>query len=89
MKWAADPQETMALPMSAAKPLVRTVSVFLASSEELRAHRDELELYLRQQNDRFRERGWYEHFWTRYQDTDGLKLQARDQLEKLIDAGRL
>jgi hypothetical protein len=29
------------------------------------------------------------HFYTTYDGVDGLKLQAKDQLEKLIDAARL
>ncbi|HXU83935.1 MAG TPA: COR domain-containing protein, partial [Polyangia bacterium] len=36
-----------------------TIKIFLASSSELRAHRDALELYLRQQNDRLRKEGVY------------------------------
>jgi hypothetical protein len=184
--WSEEPtrdQEASAGLRTPTPPAERTISIFLASSEELRDDRDALDLYLRQQNDLFRKRGWYvevirwenfldamsetrlqdeynqavreadvflalfktktgeyteeefdvahqafighnkpqiytlfrdsqvstsadrddlmslwafqdkltelEHFWTRYQDTDGLKLQVRDQLEKLIDQDRL
>ncbi|MEQ6341385.1 MAG: hypothetical protein M3A44_06935 [Gammaproteobacteria bacterium] len=38
---------------------LRTIRIFLASSEELRQERDEFELYFRQQNDQFRKRGFY------------------------------
>lgn len=37
----------------------RTIRIFLASSEELRADRDAFELYFRQQNDQFRRKGLY------------------------------
>ena len=40
-------------------PKEKTIKIFLASSAELRADRDEFELYFRQQNDRLREEGLY------------------------------
>jgi hypothetical protein len=38
---------------------LRTIRIFLASSEELREDRDEFELYFRQRNDRFRKERLY------------------------------
>lgn len=38
---------------------LRKVKIFLASSEELRAERDEFDLYFRQRNDQFVEQGYY------------------------------
>jgi hypothetical protein len=38
---------------------LRTIRIFLASSEELREDRDAFELYFRQQNDQFRKQGVY------------------------------
>jgi hypothetical protein len=183
--WATEREpESPARPQPAVRSAVRTISVFLASSAELRNDRDALDLYLRQQNDRLRKMGWYvkvirwenfldamsetrlqdeynqavreadvflalfktktgkyteeefevarqafidqkkpliytffrktqvsssgenradlmslwgfqdklkelEHFWKEYPDTDGLKLQVKDQLEKLFDQDRL
>ncbi|MEB3301591.1 MAG: COR domain-containing protein [Cyanobacteriota bacterium] len=49
---APDPQPVFKLPG-------RTARIFLASSSELRAERDALDLYLRQQNDRLRQSGLY------------------------------
>jgi hypothetical protein len=43
----------------AQKTAPRHVRIFLASSEELRADRDEFELYFRQQNDRLMDEGLY------------------------------
>ncbi|MDB5385058.1 MAG: Ras of Complex, Roc, domain of DAPkinase, partial [Planctomycetaceae bacterium] len=41
--------------------VLRTIKIFLASSAELREDRDEFDLYLRQQNDHFKDRGIYLH----------------------------
>ena len=49
---------SIAQPTQDATPL-RTLRIFLASSEELREDRDAFELYFRQQNDQFRKRGVY------------------------------
>ena len=42
-----------------ASSMQRTIKLFLASSEELKDHRDAFDLYLRQQNDRLRNEGYY------------------------------
>ena len=47
------------MPRPKQKVKEKTIKIFLASSAELRADRDEFELYFRQQNDRLREEGLY------------------------------
>lgn len=37
----------------------RTIKIFLASSEELKSERDEFDLFVRQQNDKYRKQGIY------------------------------
>ncbi|MEN9865810.1 MAG: hypothetical protein RL748_1400, partial [Pseudomonadota bacterium] len=55
--------QTNTAPAKAAAPAnlqgAGTVKIFLASSEELRAERDNFELFLRQQNDHYQEQGTY------------------------------
>jgi hypothetical protein len=43
----------------ASRPGQKTIQIFLASSSELRAERDAFDLYVRQQNDRLRNMGFY------------------------------
>lgn len=76
-EWATAPRETV------------TLKIFLASSAELRADRDEFERYFRRQNDRLRKQGLYlqivrwENFLdamseTRLQDEDIKEVRACD-----------
>ena len=46
-------------PIDASKQDQRTIQIFLASSSELRDERDAFDLYVRQQNDRLRQSGFY------------------------------
>ena len=75
--------------MGAPTHRVKTVRIFLASSEELKDDRDAFDLYFRQQNDRFRKEGLYleivrwENFLdamaeTRKQDEYNEKVRACD-----------
>jgi hypothetical protein len=54
-----DANESKRQPASAERAAPRVIEIFLASSEELRAERDEFDLYFRTQNDWLRERGLY------------------------------
>ncbi|WNM61475.1 leucine-rich repeat domain-containing protein [Candidatus Nitrospira neomarina] len=61
-RWADKPSDNYAAASdasSAGQAPIKTIKVFLASSEELREDRDAFDLYFRQQNDRLRQQGAY------------------------------
>ncbi len=61
-RWADKPSDDYAAASDASSPRqapIKTIKMFLASSEELREDRDAFDLYFRQQNDRSRQQGVY------------------------------
>jgi len=64
---------------------LRTIRIFLASSEELREDRDAFELYFRQQNDRFRREGLYLEInrWENFLDAMS-ETRLQDEYNKAV-----
>ena len=56
--WANEASKASNQP-EASRPEQKTIQIFLASSSELRDERDAFDLYVRQQNDRLRQMGFY------------------------------
>jgi len=91
--WAKEESRLKAPPEP--EKVERTIKIFLASSSELRADRDEFDLYFRQQNDTLRKQGIYlqivrwENFLdamseTRLQDEYNKEIRACDLFVSLF-----
>ena len=83
--WAHEQDEPGALATESAE--IKTIKIFLASSEELRADRDEFDLYFRQQNDLFRKKGLYLQIdrWENFLDAMAEK-RLQDEYNKKVRA---
>ena len=82
--WAKDESDAIP-PDSEPEISERTIRIFLASSSELKEDRDEFELYFRQQNDLFRQRGIYLEIirWENFLDAMS-ETRLQDEYNKAV-----
>ncbi len=77
-------------PKSSSTASLKTIRIFLASSKELAEERDAFELYFRQQNDSFRDKGYYLEIIRWENSIESIsETRMQDEYNKKIKASHL